>query len=250
MKDKSHSAKFWLVAWALILCAIAWGILFFSWGSKTEKAHPLASAAASPRRPAATPPTTRSDDATDPPSLPLLTIPSKGGFSGTVRLKRGESAVLAYSELAPGMYQAVIISPELQPDGKVNLKPRLVRMTEEEISHKGVKDLFPDIFEIERQGVLSQQQLNDFLASTAKDGKARASEVPAMITQPGEGMGFALSGTNEDGSPFNDGKALMLSMTPEPLGDSGGFDLKYDLNHLDPPASNGALIPSSPDGSK
>jgi hypothetical protein len=178
------------------------------------------------------------DDKRDQPSPQRFVDLSKGGFSGTVRLKRDESAVLSYSELAPGMYGAVIITPELQPDGKVDLKTRLVRMTERDASGENFTGILPDAFEIERQGALNKQRLDDFLAATTKQEDAEVSEMSSQATKPGEGTGFVLNGTNKDGSPFNDGKGLMLMMTPEPLEDSGGFDLKYNLNHLEPQSSD------------
>jgi hypothetical protein len=241
MNDKTRSVYSWMTVWALILCTLAWGFLFHSRGSKTRKSHSSASAGALPPKGALeTPPsgTQRADDTGEHPSQEIAFIPSKGGFSGTVRLKPDESAVLSYAELAPGMYRAVIITPETQADGKINLKTRLLRMTEKDASREDIKDIFPDIFEIERQGALNKRRLDDFLTSTTNDNKAQVSEIPSMVTEPGQSTGIALSGSNDDGSPFNDGKALMLSIAPKPRGDSGGFDLKYDLKHLEPQPSD------------
>lgn len=239
MKKKNRSVYAWMIASALFLCALGWGIFLLTSAAEEKKLQPEAGVVSSKRPSNARPERDEMPDKGQAALPQFITLDSKNTWSGTLRLKPDEAAILSYSELAPGMYGAVIITPELEPDGRINLKTRFLRMTEEDALRGDNKGMFPDFFEIEHQGVLKRERVDQFLASTANNESAHVREMPPMITNSGEGTSTVLSGSNRDGTPFNDGKGLMLAMTPQALGNEGGVDLKFDMRHLDPQSSSG-----------
>ena len=145
--------------------------------------------------------------------------------SGGVRLKPGESAVVSFLEIAPGMNGMLIVTPELQTDGKVSLNVRLVQITDEAVERAKGNDLLANMFDVERYGAVGQKRLDDFLSASKDAEGMRTSTMPAMTTNAGGYTGFNLAGWNQDGSP------VLLMMHPKVLPDGQGFDLDLDFRH-------------------
>lgn len=67
-----------------------------------------------------------------------------------MRLKPGESAVLGYWEIAPGMNGMTIVTPE----GHVKMTAKLLHLSDAAVSDADTHDLFPYIFNFENYSAI------------------------------------------------------------------------------------------------
>ncbi len=146
-----------------------------------------------------------------------LQITSKG----KIRLKPGESAVLGYWEIAPGMNGMAIVTPETTPQGYVEMRTKLLHLSDDAVSDAEAKDLFPDIFDFENYSAIAPERLRSLQKTL---GSARGVDMlttPTVVTLPGQHASISIGNSNES--------TLSLSLQADPVSEGGGYDLSLEL---------------------
>jgi len=152
-----------------------------------------------------------------PAARKLLQITSKG----KIRLKPGESAVLGYWEIAPGMNGMAIVTPETTPEGHVKMTSKLLHLSDDAVSDAEAKDLFPDIFDFENYSAIAPERLRSLQKTL---GSARGVDMlttPTVVTLPGQHASISIGNSNES--------TLSLSLQADPVSEGGGYDLSLEL---------------------
>ena len=186
--------------------------------SGTKKSTALPSAA----KPAATPPTTLS--APTPPKAekaPAARKPLKISSKGKVRLKPGESAVLGYWEIAPGMNGMAIVTPETTPEGHVKMSAKLLHLSDAAVSDAAAHDLFPDIFDFENYSAIGPERLSDLQTSLQETRGVDMLSTPTVVSLPGQQASISIGNSNDF--------MLSLGLQADPIAEDGGYDLSLDL---------------------
>ena len=161
------------------------------------------------------------------PSSPVKNDKSKSrapiciSTKGRVQLKAGETAVLSYWEIAPGMNGMALVTPELTTDGNILMKSRILQVSDEAVRRASAEDMFPDIFDSDHYGAVGPARVGGFLEAIADASGAHRLSAPTIITRPG--MRATISIGNADG------EELSLGLEAAPQND-GGFDVSLDFN--------------------
>ena len=151
-----------------------------------------------------------------------LQITSKG----KIRLKPGESAVLGYWEIAPGMNGMAIVTPETTPQGYVEMRTKLLHLSDDAVSDAEAKDLFPDIFDFENYSAIAPERLRSLQKTL---GSARGVDMlttPTVVTLPGQHHIISIGTSNES--------TISLGLQADPVGEGGGYDLSLELQRQEP----------------
>jgi len=146
-----------------------------------------------------------------------LTISSKG----KVRIKPGESAVLGYWEIAPGMNGMAIVTPETTPEGHVRMIAKLLQMPDAAVSDADAHDLFPDIFAFENYSAIGAERLTKLESSLQTIRGVDMLSTPVVVSAPGQRAIISIGNSNES--------MLSLGLQADPVADDGGYDLSLDL---------------------
>ena len=146
-----------------------------------------------------------------------LQITSKG----KIRLKPGESAVLGYWEIAPGMNGMAIVTPETTPEGHVKMTSKLLHLSDEAVSDADAKDLFPDIFDFENYSAIASERLRGLQSALQSTRGVDMLSMPSLVSQPGQRAMISIGNSNES--------TLSLSLQADPVGEGGGYDLSLEL---------------------
>jgi hypothetical protein len=152
-----------------------------------------------------------------PTARKLLKIASKG----KVRLKPGESAVLGYWEIAPGMNGMAIITPETTPEGHVKMTAKLLHLSDAAVSDAEAKDLFPDIFDFENYSAIAPERLRGLQDALQSTRGVDMLSMPSLVSQPGQRAMISIGNSNES--------MLSLSLQADAVADDGGYDLSLEL---------------------
>ena len=148
-----------------------------------------------------------------------LQITSKG----KIRLKPGESAVLGYWEIAPGMNGMAIVTPETTPEGQVKMTSKLLHLSDDAVSDADAKDLFPDIFDFENYSAIAPERLRGLQDALQSTRGVDMLSMPSLVSQPGQRAMISIGNSNES--------TLSLSLQADPVGDDGSYDLSLELQH-------------------
>lgn len=151
-----------------------------------------------------------------------LQITSKG----KIRLKPGESAVLGYWEISPGMNGMAIVTPETTPQGYVEMRTKLLHLSDDAVSDADAKDLFPDIFEFENYSAIASERLRGLQIALQSTRGVDMLTTPTVVTLPGQHASISIGNSNES--------TLSLSLQADPLPDDGGYDLSLELQRQEP----------------
>ena len=151
-----------------------------------------------------------------------LQITSKG----KIRLKPGESAVLGYWEIAPGMNGMAIVTPETTPEGHVKMTSKLLHLSDDAVSDADAKDLFPDIFDFENYSAIASERLRGLQSAIQSTRGVDMLSMPSLVSQPGQRAMISIGNSNES--------TLSLSLQADPLPDDGGYDLSLELQRQEP----------------
>jgi len=151
-----------------------------------------------------------------------LQITSKG----KIRLKPGESAVLGYWEIAPGMNGMAIVTPETTPEGHVKMTSKLLHLSDDAVSDADAKDLFPDIFDFENYSAIASERLRGLQSALQSTRGVDMLSMPSLVSQPGQRAMISIGNSNES--------TLSLSLQADPLPDDGGYDLSLELQRQEP----------------
>ncbi|WP_395719564.1 hypothetical protein [Prosthecobacter sp.] len=152
-----------------------------------------------------------------PAARKLLQITSKG----KIRLKPGESAVLGYWEIAPGMNGMAIVTPETTPEGHVKMTSKLLHLSDEAVSDAEAKDLFPDIFDFENYSAIAPERLRGLQSALQSTRGVDMLTTPTVVMLPGQHASISIGNSNES--------MLSLSLQADAVADDGGYDLSLEL---------------------
>jgi hypothetical protein len=150
-----------------------------------------------------------------------LQITSKG----KIRLKPGESAVLGYWAIAPGMNGMAIVTPEKTPDGHLKMTSKLLHLSDDAVSDADAKDLFPDLFDFENYSAIDPERLRGLQSALQSTLGVDMLSTPALLSQPGQRAMISIGNSNES--------TLSLILQADPVGEGGGYDLSLELQRQD-----------------
>jgi hypothetical protein len=202
-----------IILLCLVLCLIAFWLMRTAFGTKELVSVPKT----------ATTPSTSVSTPTTPKVEKALAArkPLKIASKGKVRLKPGESAVLGYWEIAPGMNGMAIVTPETTPEGHVKMTAKLLHLSDAVVSDAEALDLFPDIFDFENYSAIGPERLRELQTSLQKTRGVDMLSMPAVVSLPGQQASISIGNSNDS--------MLSLGLRADPVGDDGGYDLSLDL---------------------
>lgn len=152
---------------------------------------------------------------------PAARKPLKISSRGKVRLKPGESAVLGYWEIAPGMNGMAIVTPETTPEGHVKMTAKLLHMPDAAVSDAEAHDLFPDLFDFENCSAIGPERLRELQTALQTTRGVDVLSTPALLSRPGQQASISIGSSNES--------MLFLGLQADPVADDGGYDLSLEL---------------------
>lgn len=151
------------------------------------------------------------------PKRKPLTFSSKG----KIRLKPGESAVLGYWEISPGMNGMAIVTPETTPEGHVKMTAKLLRLSDDAIDEAEVQDLFPDVFDFENYSAIGSERLRGLQKNLQSTKGVDMLSMPTVMTRPGQRASISIGNSNDS--------MLSLDLQADPVAEDGGYNLSLDL---------------------
>lgn len=199
----------------LVLCLMALWLMRTLDSKEAKKPMPVPLTVATPSTGLST--TTPSKVEKAPPIRKALKIASKS----KVRLKPGESAVLGYWEIAPGMNGMAIVTPETTPEGQVKMTAKLLHLSDAAVSDAEAHDLFPDLFDFENYSAIGPDRLRELLGSLQNTGGIDMLSMPTVLTFPGQQARIAIGNSNAS--------MLSLGLQADPVAEEGSYDLSLDL---------------------
>lgn len=165
---------------------------------------------------------TRTKAGKPPAARKPLQITSKG----KIRLKPGESAVLGYWEIAPGMNGMAIVTPETTHEGHVKMTSKLLRLSDDAVSDADAQDLFPDIFDFEIYGAIGPDRLRGLQSALQSTRGVDMLSMPGLVSHPGQRAMISIGNSNES--------TLSLRLQADPVADDGGYDLSLEFQRQEP----------------
>jgi hypothetical protein len=141
-----------------------------------------------------------------------------------VRVMPGETAVMGYYEIAPGKLGASLVTPEALPDGQVLLKVQILEVTDSPEVRQKAHDLFPDIFELEKTGVISPVRKAELMRHLIRDEAVKTISYPSMVLSPNT-AGQIKSVVD---SPGKESLGTTYALQANSIPGSEGFDLSVD----------------------
>lgn len=148
--------------------------------------------------------------------------PLKISSRGKVRLKPGESAVLGYWEIAPGMNGMAIVTPETTPEGHVKMTAKLLHMPDAAVADAEAHDLFPDLFDFENYSAIGPERLRELQTSLQSARGVDMLSMPTVLTRPGQQASISIGSSSES--------MLSLGLQADPVAEDGGYDLSLELH--------------------
>jgi hypothetical protein len=146
-----------------------------------------------------------------------LQITSKG----KIRLKPGESAVLGYWEIAPGMNGMAIVTPETTPEGQVKMTTKLLHLPDAAVSDADVHDLFFNLNDLDNYSAIDPDRLHELQQSLQSTQGVDMLTTPTVETLPGQQASISIGNSNES--------TLSLNLQADPIVDAAGYDLSLEL---------------------
>lgn len=205
-----------IILLCFVLCLIAFWLMrtaFQPKETKTPSSTPQIPSTATTSISTSTPPKVEKASAARKP----LKIASKG----KIRLKPGESAVLGYWEIAPGMNGMAIVTPETTPEGHVKMTAKLLHLSDAAVSDAEAKDLFPDIFDFENYSAIGPERLRELQTALQSSRGVDMLSMPTVLTRPGQQASISIGNSNDN--------QLSLGLRADPVAEDGGYDLDLDL---------------------
>lgn len=205
-----------IILLCLVLCLIAFWLMRTAWEPKEAKkpvSMPQVAATASTSPAVPTPPKVE--------KAPAARKPLKIASEGKVRLNPGESAVLGYWEIAPGMNGMAIVTPETTPEGQVKMTAKLLHLSDAAVADAEAHDLFPDIFDFENYSAIGPERLRELQTSLQSTRGVDMLSMPTVLTRPGQQASISIGNSNDN--------QLSLGLRADPVAEDGGYDLDLDL---------------------
>lgn len=197
----------------IVLCLIAFWLMRTA--LETKKPVSVLQVTATPSTSVSTPTPLKAEKA--PAARKLLKIASKG----KVRLRPGESAVLGYWEIAPGMNGMAIVTPETTPEGHVKMSAKLLHLSDAAVSDTEAKDLFPDIFDFENYSAIGSERLRELQTALQNSRGVDMLSMPSVVSVAGQQASISIGNSNDS--------ILSLGLRADPVAEDGGYDLSLDL---------------------
>ena len=205
-----------IILLCLVLCLIAFWLIRTAWEPKeTKKPDSMPQVASTATTSISTPTPPKVEKA------PAARKPLKIASKGKVRLKPGESAVLGYWEIAPGMNGMAIVTPETTPEGHVKMTAKLLHLSDAAVSDAEAHDLFPDIFDFENYSAIGPERLSELQTSLQKTRGVDMLSMPTVLTLPGQQASISIGNSDE--------AMLSLGLQADAVAADGGYDLSLDL---------------------
>ena len=202
-----------IILLCLVLCLIAFWLMRTAFGIKEPVSEPKTVATPSTSLSAPTPPKVE--------KTPAARKPLKISSKGKVRLKPGESAVLGYWEIAPGMNGMAIVTPETTPEGHVKMTAKLLHLSDAAVSDAEAHDLFPDIFDFENYSAIGPERLRELQTALQSSRGVDMLSMPSVISAAGQQASISIGNSNNS--------TLSLGLRADPVADDGGYDLSLDF---------------------
>lgn len=152
---------------------------------------------------------------------PAVRKPLKIDSKGRVRLKPGESAVLGYWEIAPGMNGMAIVTPETTPEGHVKMTAKLLHLSDDAVSATELDDLFFNLNDFENYSAIDPERLRGLQDALQSTRGVDMLSMPTLLSHPGQRAMISIGDSNES--------TLSLSLQADPVADDGGYDLSLEL---------------------
>jgi hypothetical protein len=202
-----------IILLCLLLCLIAFWLMRTAFQPKKHVSTPQVVTTPSAGLSAPTPPKVERA----PAARKLLKIASKG----KVRLKPGESAVLGYWEIAPGMNGMAIVTPETTPEGHVKMTAKLLHLSDAAVADAEAHDLFPDIFDFENYSAIGPERLRELQTALQSTRGVDMLSMPSVISAAGQQASISIGNSNDS--------MLSLGLQADPIAEDGGYNLSLDL---------------------
>jgi hypothetical protein len=205
-----------IILLCLVLCLIAFWLMRRAFQpQETKKPSSTPQVVATPSTSVSTPTPSKVEKA--PPARKPLKIAS----NGKVRLKPGESAVLGYWEIAPGMNGMAIVTPETTPEGHVKMTAKLLHLSDAAVADAEAKDLFPDIFDFENYSAIGPARLRNLQTALQSSRGVDMLSMPSVVSAAGQQARISIGNSNDS--------MLSLGLKADPVADDGGYDLSLDF---------------------
>ncbi|MBL9183457.1 MAG: hypothetical protein JNN17_15060 [Verrucomicrobiaceae bacterium] len=205
-----------IILLCLALCLIAFWLMRTAFQpQETKKPSSTPQVVAKPSTSVSTPTPPKVEKA------PAARKPLKIASKGKVRLKPGESAVLGYWEIAPGMNGMAIVTPETTPEGHVKVTAKLLHLSDAAVSDAEAHDLFPDLFDFENYSAIGPERLRDLQSRLENIRGLDQLVTPTLYTPAGQRAAISIGNSNDS--------MLFLGLQADPIAEDGGYDLSLDL---------------------
>jgi hypothetical protein len=209
-----------IILLCFVLCLIAFWLMRTAWEPKEAKkpsSTPQVPSTATASISTSTPPKVEKASAVRKP----LKISSKG----QVRLKPGESAVLGYWEIAPGMNGMAIVTPETTPEGHVKMMAKLLHLSDAAVADAEAHDLFPDIFDFENYSAIGPERLRELQTALQSKRGVDMLSMPSVVSAAGQQARISIGNSNDN--------QLSLGLRADPVAENRGYDLSLDFQRLE-----------------
>ena len=118
-----------------------------------------------------------------------------------------------------------IVTPETTPQGYVEMRTKLLHLSDDAVSDAEAKDLFPDIFDFENYSAIAPERLRGLQEALQSTRGVDMLSMPSLVSQPGQRAMISIGNSNES--------TLSLSLQADPVGEGGGYDLSLELQRQD-----------------
>ena len=205
-----------IILLCLVLCLVAfWRMRTAFQRQETKKLVSTPQVVATPSVGVSTPTPPKVEKA------PAARKPLKIASKGKVQLKPGESAVLGYWEIAPGMNGMAIVTPETTPEGHVKMTAKLLHMPDAAVADADAHDFFPDIFDFENYSAIGPERLRELQTALQNTRGVDVLSMPTLISAAGQTARISIGNSSDS--------MLSLGLQADPIADDGGYDLSLYL---------------------
>lgn len=146
---------------------------------------------------------------------------------GRVRLKAGETAVIGFWQFGKNSNGLVMVKPEAQSDGTMQLTSQIMRVTDATASDRAVHDLFPTPFELDQYAAMPPAETKAALAHLQQTQGADMMAMPRVHTLPGQRASIQIGEQAYDGSMK---RGITLDLTASSPAADGSIDLDLSLD--------------------
>jgi hypothetical protein len=134
---------------------------------------------------------------------------------------------MGYYEIAPGHLGLTVVTPETREDGTVSLQIRSVELPDSAAVHSEAQEFLPDIFELERSGVISKARLDELMQFVSSDERMKALVYPTLATRPG----MACTIKNLVTAPGAEATGFSYAVQADAIPGAEGYDVSVDYHH-------------------